>query len=119
MTIVGIDHVQLAMPPGTEAIAREFYGNLLRLREREKPEPLARRGGCWFEVGSVKLHLGVEAAFQPATKAHPGLLVDDLALLTQRLRAAGIAVEDAGLLDGRARCYIHDPFGNRLELIQA
>ena len=119
MSIVGIDHVQLAIPPGMEATAREFYANILGLQEREKPKSLAKRGGCWFEGAGVKLHLGVETPFRPAIKAHPGLLVDGLAMLTQRLRTAGIAVEDAGPLDGRARCYIHDPFGNRLELIQA
>jgi catechol 2,3-dioxygenase-like lactoylglutathione lyase family enzyme len=118
MGIVGIDHVQLAMPPGKEVIAREFYGNVLGLLEREKPDALALRGGCWFEAADFKLHLGVETAFRPALKAHPGLLVDDLASLAERLRNAEITVDDASPLDGRARCYVHDPFGNRLELIQ-
>ena len=77
MTVVGIEHVQLAMPPGGEGAAREFYSGLLGLPERTKPSALAARGGCWFEAPGVKVHLGVEADFRPAQKAHPALLVDD------------------------------------------
>lgn len=76
--IVGIDHVQLAMPPGAEKMARHFYGQLLGLTEVEKPEPLRGRGGCWFAAPGVTLHLGVQVDFVPARKAHPALLVRDL-----------------------------------------
>jgi catechol 2,3-dioxygenase-like lactoylglutathione lyase family enzyme len=115
--IVGIDHVQLAMPPGREAEARAFYEGLLGLPEMPKPPELAKRGGAWFESGAVKLHLGVEADFRPARKAHPALLVRDLPGLLQRLRAAGVeVVEDP--LEGYLRAYAADPFGNRLELME-
>jgi len=113
--IVGIEHVQLAMPPGGEGAARAFYTGLLGIPERAKPGHLAARGGCWFEDGPLKLHLGVEADFRAARKAHPGLLVDDLAALAQRLGQAGVAVD----WDGPDHCYVADPFGNRIELIQA
>ena len=83
MTILAIDHVQLAMPAGKEDEARAFYAGLLELSETPKPPELAKRGGAWFERGAVKIHLGVEADFRPARKAHPALVVDDLpALLT-------------------------------------
>jgi catechol 2,3-dioxygenase-like lactoylglutathione lyase family enzyme len=115
--ITGIDHVQLAMPPGREAEARAFYEGLLGLPEIPKPPELAKRGGAWFESGAVKLHLGVEADFRPARKAHPALLVRDLPGLLQRLRAAGVeVVEDP--LEGYLRAYAADPFGNRLELME-
>ena len=116
--VTGIEHVQLAMPPGEEAAARAFYGELLGLPERAKPAELALRGGCWFEGPGVKVHLGVEADFRPAQKAHPALLVDDLAALIANLTAAGVAVAEDKPADGRARCYINDPFGNRIELMQ-
>jgi catechol 2,3-dioxygenase-like lactoylglutathione lyase family enzyme len=115
--IVAIDHVQLAMPAGREAEARRFYGDLLGLPEVAKPPELAKRGGAWFESALVKIHLGVDGDFRPAQKAHPALVVDDLAELAKRLRAAGCAVSDDPLPDGRARSYANDPFGNRLELI--
>src|SRR5690606_14681647 len=81
MGVLAIDHVQLAMPPGVEAEARaeEFYSGALGLPWVPKPEPLAGRGGCWFSNGVVALHLGVEQDFRPARKAHPALIVDDLA----------------------------------------
>ena len=115
----GIDHVQLAAPPGCEAEARRFFGGLLGLEELEKPEPLRARGGCWFRAGTAELHIGVEEPFTPARKAHPGLVVDDLAALADRLAAAGITVEPDRSLPGVDRVHVADPFGNRLELRQA
>lgn len=117
--IAGIDHVQLAMPAGEEALARMFYAGLLGLREVRKPRALARRGGTWFVAPGTAIHLGVEDPFRPAGTAHPALVVADLALARERLAAAGVETESdptAGLV---RRCYVRDPFGNRLELVDA
>ena len=75
MQITRLDHIQLAMPPGGEEAAREFYGRILKLREIEKPEQLKAKGGCWFAGDNLELHLGVQVDFVPASKAHPGLRV--------------------------------------------
>jgi catechol 2,3-dioxygenase-like lactoylglutathione lyase family enzyme len=119
VTILGIDHVQVAAPPGCEAEARAFYGGLLGLEELEKPAPLRARGGCWFRAGAHGLHVGVEEPFAPARKAHPGFVVDDLAALAERLRAQGIDVTPDETIPGVERAHVADPFGNRLELRQA
>ena len=119
VTILGIDHVQVAAPRGCEAEARAFYGGLLGLEELEKPEPLRARGGSWFRAGTHELHVGVEEPFAPARKAHPGFVVDDLAALAERLRAQGIDVTPDETIPGVGRAYVADPFGNRLELRQA
>jgi catechol 2,3-dioxygenase-like lactoylglutathione lyase family enzyme len=116
--VVGLDHVQLAMPAGQEDLARRFYGALLGLPEVAKPPHLAARGGAWFESGTVKLHLGVDPDFRPARKAHPGLLVRNLAALVDVLRRAGHDVQAGEPLEGYAHCYVDDPFGNRLELME-
>jgi catechol 2,3-dioxygenase-like lactoylglutathione lyase family enzyme len=117
--ILRLDHIQLAMPPGREAEARRFYGELLGLREVPKPAVLAGRGGVWFEGdGGLCLHLGVEADFRPACKAHPAFLVDDLAGLVRTLAAAGHAITEDEPLPGIDRRFVHDPFGNRIELIE-
>jgi catechol 2,3-dioxygenase-like lactoylglutathione lyase family enzyme len=118
MTIVAIDHVQLAMPAGGEADAVAFYEGLLGLAERPKPAHLAVRGGCWFEGPGVKVHLGIDPEFVPARKAHPALVVDDLGALVERLAAAGVATRDESGLDGYLQRYVDDPFGNRIELLQ-
>ena len=118
MEILGLDHVQLAMPAGGEAKARHFYGQLLGLAEVEKPEPLKARGGCWFENQSVQIHLGVQSDFVPAKKAHPAFLVSDLDKFCQRLTAAGVEVNLDNTVPGRKRGHLFDPFGNRLEVIQ-
>lgn len=109
-----IDHVQLAMPPGGEAAARAFYAAQLGIPEVAKPPLLAARGGCWFEIGEVRLHLGVEADFRPARKAHPALRVTGLAAMVDRL---GLDVTWADDVPGVVRCHVADPFGNRIELI--
>jgi len=114
-----IDHVQLAMPAGAEGTARSFYRDLLGMSEVPKPAELAKRGGCWFESGSVQIHLGVEAEFRPARKAHPALRCGNYDELIAKLRFAGIDVTPDDLIPGVRRCHISDPFGNRIELISA
>ena len=118
MRILAIDHVQLAMPEGGEEAARAFYTGLLGIAETPKPAHLAKRGGCWFEQGALKVHLGVEKTFQPAKKAHPAFIVENLPALKQKLAAAGAALRDDEPLEGYDRIYVDDPFGNRLELME-
>jgi catechol 2,3-dioxygenase-like lactoylglutathione lyase family enzyme len=114
---LSIDHVQLAMPACEENRARVFYQDLLGMKEVTKPAELAKRGGCWFESGSVQIHLGVENDFRPAKKAHPALRCTDYSSLVQRLRVAGVEVVEPNDIPGVRRCHVHDPFGNRIELI--
>ena len=116
--IHGFDHVQLAMPAGQEALAREFYSGTLGLAEVPKPANLARRGGAWFEGGTLRVHLGVEADFRPARKAHPAFLVRQLDALTLHLQRAGVTVVTDEPLEGYNRIYVSDPFGNRIELLE-
>jgi RimJ/RimL family protein N-acetyltransferase/catechol 2,3-dioxygenase-like lactoylglutathione lyase family enzyme len=118
MGVRRLDHVQLAMPVGREGDAAAFYDGLLGIPQVPKPPHLAARGGCWFERGDLKIHVGVDADFRPARKAHPALLVDDLAGLVERLRAAGVTIRDDEPLDGYDRAYVDDPFGNRIELLE-
>ena len=118
MGVRRLDHVQLAMPAGGEPLAVGFYEGLLGIPRVPKPPHLEARGGCWFEHGDLKVHLGVEADFRPARKAHPALLVDDLPALVARLRSAGALLHDDEPLDGYDRVYVDDPFGNRLELLE-
>jgi catechol 2,3-dioxygenase-like lactoylglutathione lyase family enzyme len=118
MHITRLDHIQLAMPKGEEEKARAFYEGLLGIPEEPKPSNLAVRGGCWFERGSLKIHLGIDPEFVPARKAHPAFIVMELAKLIETLTAAGVSVVDDEPLIGYARCYISDPFGNRIELME-
>jgi hypothetical protein len=119
---VGIDHVQLAAPPGCEVEARRFFGELLGLRELPKPAALAARGGAWFECGVQQIHIGVEKDFRAAKKAHPALrLCDEDALneLRIRLQTAGIVVREDEDVQDTARFFADDPWGNRLEFVAA
>ena len=113
-----IDHVQLAMPAGQEEQARQFYCGLLGLTEVPKPASLAARGGAWFEHGDLHVHLGVDPEFRGAKKAHPAFQVTGLASFSARLRQAGAPVTEDDLLPGFARLFVHDPFGNRIELLE-
>lgn len=118
MRIEALDHVQLAMPPKREEDARRFYSGLLKIPEVEKPPHLAKRGGCWFERGPLKVHLGVEQDFRAARKAHPAFIVTDLPNLRERLLEAGCQPVEDQPLSGFDRCYVDDPFGNRIELME-
>lgn len=119
MRIYAIDHVQIAMPPNQEDLARTFYSGILELAEIPKPPELAKRGGVWFERGAVMIHLGVEQDFRPAKKAHPALLVDDLDALVERCQKEGYQVDTSQPpLDGYNRVHIYDPFDNRIEFME-
>jgi catechol 2,3-dioxygenase-like lactoylglutathione lyase family enzyme len=115
--IKAIDHVQLAMPAGTEDAARAFYEGVLGIPEVPKPPNLAKRGGCWFERGALKIHLGVEEDFRAARKAHPAFIVEDLPALKQRIEASGYTYRTDEPMVGYDRIYVEDPFGNRIELL--
>lgn len=122
--IVGLHHVQVAAPGGSEAEARAFYGGLLGLPEITKPPLLAVRGGCWFALGDAELHVGVEEPFRAAAKAHPAFLVEtveELERIATSLEAAGIEARwaDDAEIPGQRRFHVSDPWGNRLELIAA
>lgn len=120
-SVLGVDHVQLAAPPGCEEAARQFFGELLGLPEIEKPDALKGRGGAWFALGSAdqQLHVGVENDFAPARKAHPALRVADLDALRARLAAGGVPVTNDAPLPGVRRFFAADPWGNRLEFVEA
>jgi catechol 2,3-dioxygenase-like lactoylglutathione lyase family enzyme len=118
---IGLDHVQVAAPAGTESAARRFYGELLGLVEVPKPEALSGRGGVWFACGAHQLHVGIADPFAPATKAHPALLVrrTDLDRLAERLETAGSPVQWDDAIPGTRRFFTADPWGNRIELVGA
>jgi|ERR1700733_2228810 len=116
--IVGLDHIQLAMPPGEESAADSFYCDVLGFQRMPKPSHLEIRGGRWYVSNGVQVHLGVEQAFAPARKAHPGLVVSSLEKLKERLEGAGVAIVWDTQISGFDRFYVSDPFGNRLEFMQ-
>lgn len=113
-----VHHVQLAIPVGGEEKAREFYVGVLGFEEVRRPTALAVQGGAWFRRGDLELHVGIDPDFHPATTAHPGILVDDLQLVSSRIRDAGLQLRPDSHLPGFRRFYVDDPFGNRLEFLQ-
>lgn len=113
-----IDHVQTAIPVGGEAAARAYYGTLLGLPEIPKPADMAVRGGCWFAIGDQQLHLGVEADFRAAKKAHVALATEGLLPLRTAITIAGFEIVEDQPVDGRERFFSFDPFGNRIEFIE-
>ncbi|MEU4168659.1 glyoxalase [Streptomyces sp. NPDC026665] len=116
--LTALDHVQLAAPPGSEDLLRAYYVDALGMTETPKPPVLAARGGCWFRAGAVELHLGIEASFRPAKKAHPGLRVTGIDTCAARIAAAGFPVTWDGDLPGHRRFFSEDPVGNRLEFLE-
>ena len=117
--LIGLDHVQVAAPRGSESDARRFYGELLGMPELTKPAALRARGGVWFACGAHQLHVGIAEPFAPATKAHPALAVAalDLDRLAERLAEAGSPVQWDDAIPDTRRFYTADPWGNRIEVV--
>ncbi|MGG2016767.1 VOC family protein [Bacillus sp. S10(2024)] len=115
---IGIDHVQLAAPAGSEMEARTFFGKILGMQEITKPLNLAKRGGVWFTCGKHQLHIGIQKDFSPALKAHPAFHINNLAALHDHLIKNGIVVKKEEPLEGAIRFFVDDPFGNRIEFIE-
>jgi catechol 2,3-dioxygenase-like lactoylglutathione lyase family enzyme len=116
--VVGLNHIQIEAPAGCEQAARAFFGDLLGLPEIAKPANLQGRGGVWFACGAQQIHIGVTPNFEPRRKGHPALEVRGLNAWRERLAAASVPISDDEPLPGWNRCYIADPWGNRIELLE-
>jgi catechol 2,3-dioxygenase-like lactoylglutathione lyase family enzyme len=118
--IVGIHHVQITVPPDAVAQARAFYCGVLGLAEVEKPAGLRERGGFWLQAGDRQIHVGVEAGVdRRASKAHVAYAVRGLGTWRERLDVAGVQLLESVPIPGYDRVEFRDPFGNRVELIEA
>ncbi len=116
--IIGIDHVQIAVPKALEAECLAFSREVLALTEIEKPEHLKARGGAWFQVGHLQMHVGIDPDASPASKRHICFLVSDLAAAKEAVQARGAVIEDEGKAEGLIRFFVRDPSGNRIEIGQ-
>ena len=116
--ILGIDHVQIAVPKALEAECLAFYRDVLALPEIEKPEHLKARGGAWFQVGPIQMHVGIDPEPSPKSKRHVCFLVSDLAAAKAAVEARGVAIEEEGKAEGLIRFFVRDPAGNRVEIGQ-
>lgn len=109
--------MNLTIPPGGEAAARAFYTEILSLTEIEKPRELRANGGLWYRVGELELHLSVEDARpRVPSRRHVGFIVDDLEGARRFFERHGIATLPQADMPSWKRFYVHDPFGNRLEI---
>ena len=119
MAVVGLDHVQVAMPVGKEDLGRKFFCEILGFTEIEKPEPAKSRGGAWFASNGVVIHLGVEDEFRPAKKAHVALLVSNYDELRETFIEYALFTKDDDEQVGIIRFFGKDFFGNRIEIIDS
>ncbi|MEO7825772.1 MAG: glyoxalase [Allosphingosinicella sp.] len=116
---LSLHHVLLAIPAGSEDACRAFWVDGVGFTELRKPPALAGRGGLWLRADGVEIHLGVEADFRPARKAHPGIQARDVEALAGRIARLGHAITWDELFPGMRRFYVDDPCGNRLEFLGA
>jgi catechol 2,3-dioxygenase-like lactoylglutathione lyase family enzyme len=112
-----LNHVQLCIPFGEEAKARDFYGRVLGFEEIEKPDALKPNGGLWFQVADIQLHIGVEAT-TAKSKRHPAFEVEALDEIRDYFRQQGVAIREEIPVPGLKRLSFYDPFDNRIELME-
>jgi catechol 2,3-dioxygenase-like lactoylglutathione lyase family enzyme len=118
VSVIGIDHVQIAVPPGSEAECRRFYLDVLGFAEIARPAATAGRSFLWVKAGDQQVHFRADPDHRAAKLAHPGFLVADAEAYARRLADAGCEVVRADAINEN-RFHIRDPFGNRLEFIDA
>ena len=116
--IQGIDHVQSAVPRALEEACVAFYRQVFGFPDVPKPETLRSRGGAWFQVGAMQMHIGVDPEASPPSRRHVCFLVADIAAARATVAALGIAIEGEGTADGLTRFFVRDPAGNRIEFGQ-
>jgi catechol 2,3-dioxygenase-like lactoylglutathione lyase family enzyme len=92
---------------------------VLGLAEIAKPDSLQGRGGFWLQVGDRQLHIGVENKEEKPTKAHVAYLVDDIESAKTALTDDNVDVIEGIPIPGYSRFEFRDPFGNRVEFLQA
>ena len=118
LDVKGIDHIQIAVPRALEAACLAFYRAVFAFPELAKPDELRARGGAWFQVGALQMHIGVDEDASPRSKRHICFLVEDLAVAKAEIVSRGIAIEEESVAEGLARFFIRDPAGNRIEIGQ-
>lgn len=116
--ITGIDHVQIAVPKALEAQCLKFYREVFAFPEVVKPVELQARGGAWFQVGALQMHIGIDPDASPKSKRHICFLTGDLARARAAVVARDIAIEEESVAEGLSRFFIRDPAGNRVEIGQ-
>ncbi len=116
-----LHHVNVTVPKSLESAAKHFYGVVMGLQEVPKPESSRGRGGAWYQLGPVQLHLSLEEALGEhcISKRHVCYAVSDLGEAERRFREAGVEIVADDLpTPGVSRFYVRDPGGNRLEIAQ-
>lgn len=116
--ITGIDHVQIAVPKALEAACLKFYREIFAFPELVKPVELQARGGAWFQVGPIQMHIGVDPDASPKSKRHVCFLTSDLAKAKTYVLSKSVEIEEESVAEGLARFFIRDPAGNRIEIGQ-
>src|SRR5436309_2540715 len=108
MSIVGIEHVQIAIPIASEQRARAFYCGVLGFEEIAKPAEMVERKSLWFVSGKVNLHLGIEVDFHPAKRAHPAFIVQGLDVILASCKREGISVKQDTSFQRFRRFHVYD-----------
>jgi catechol 2,3-dioxygenase-like lactoylglutathione lyase family enzyme len=116
LEIKAIDHVQVAVPKALEGQCLAFYRQVLGLPEIEKPQELKTRGGAWFQLPNLQMHIGVDPEPSPKSKRHICFLVSDLPAARASIVENGIGIEEESAAEGLNRFFIRDPAGNRIEI---
>ena len=115
-----IHHVNVTVPRSLEQATKHFYGVVMGMTEVPKPESSRGRGGAWYQLGPVQLHLSVEENVVNEGKRHVCYTVSDLSEAEEQFRQAGVEIlPDDRPIEGVQRFYVRDPGGNRLEIAQA
>ena len=112
-----LNHIQICIPNGEEAKARQFYCEILGIEEIEKPDALQNNGGFWLAMNGIQIHIGTEK-FQGKSKRHAAFEVVDLDKIKKYLSDNQVVIENNKPIPGFNRFSLFDYWDNRIELME-
>ena len=112
-----LQHVSVEVEPAKVADCVAFYG-LLGFAPVDPP-PALRERAAWVERAGTQIHLMRQDQPVVMPHGHLALVVDDYDAALDRLRDAGFDPEPREEHWGAPRSFVHDPAGNRVELMAA
>jgi catechol 2,3-dioxygenase-like lactoylglutathione lyase family enzyme len=113
MKPAGVHHVAICVTDAQEGLA--FYRDVLGMTQLPRPD---LGPGFWLDAGGQQVHL-MESDAQPPAANHFAIRVDDIDAAVADLQAHGVDVHRVALIAGSGhQAFLHDPFGNFIELNQ-
>ncbi|GIW80304.1 MAG: glyoxalase [Gemmatales bacterium] len=115
LAIVKIDHCSVIITDVERS--RRFYRDVLGLKEVYPPRTFDFVA-VWFDLGDQHIHLLQKPQADTISARHFALRVLDIQAARRHFAKHGVPIQETTPIHGADRFFVHDPDGNRIEIIQ-